>query len=165
VFFAELSGVEAPLSTAGVIPELPNRSPFVLVGTTAADLAGAANADSNQGERPDLKRPEQQQTADAATILPTAAGPEVDRLTWWRWIRDTSVWARLVQIRPIRLKGGLYVVGKPHGWGPHGFAAAYRRRFGASPQTNRRGIYAYSRAEVEAVATLLEAEASGEVAA
>jgi len=164
VFFAELSGVEAPLSTAGVTPDKPHFSPFVLVGTTAADLAGAADADSNQGERPDLKRPEQQQTADAATILPTAAGPEVDRLTWWRWIRDTSVWARLVQIRPIRLEGGLYV-GGPHGWGPHGFAAAYRRRFGANPPWNRRRIYVYSRAEIEAVAALLEAEASGEVAA
>lgn len=53
-------------STAGVNPESFNRSPFGLVGTTAADLAGAVGANSS--------RPEQQ-TADAATILPTTTTP------------------------------------------------------------------------------------------
>lgn len=69
--FAELSEVEAPLSTAGDSPGMTNRSPFVLVGTTAADLAGAADSDSKQGKRPGSKQQVRQRSVDAATILPT----------------------------------------------------------------------------------------------
>lgn len=74
----------SPFRTAGVIPESFNRSSFGLVGTTAADLAGAVGANSS--------RPEQQ-TADAATILPTTTTPRsteaVARAAWeyeWRGV-------------------------------------------------------------------------------
>jgi len=151
VFFAELSGVEPPLSTAGVTPELPNRSQFVLVGTTAADLAGAVGANSN--------RPERLHTTDAATILPTATGGD-DRRSWMGWMNG-SIWERLVRFPRRRLDDGLY--GHPHGWGPRGVSAAYRRRFGASPPKNHRGHYVYSRTEIEAGLPSKTSPAAGEV--
>ena len=72
----------SPFSPAGVNPEFFNRSPFDLVGTTAADLAGAVGANSNRQER--------QQTIEAATILPTATRPRSTQAlagsAWvWEW--------------------------------------------------------------------------------
>ncbi len=153
--FAELSGVEPPFDNSGVNPELLNRSPFDLVGTTAADSVGAVGANSN--------RPEQrQQSGFAPTILPPATGGD-DRRSWKGWMSDIPVWERLVRIpRSPRARRWF---GQPHGWGPVGVSAAYRRRFGSSPPKNHRGHFVYSRAEIEAVAALLEAETSRKVAA
>ncbi len=87
---------------------------------------------------------------------PIAEAPDLapERRPWMGWM-DGETWERLVSIPPRRRHG------LPHGWGPNALAAAYRRRFGASPPLNRRGRYAYTRAEIEAVAALLETEAAG----